>query len=445
MSSPDRTTTSAGNGASMTDTTALPVTPEDFLQDFHHASIFGATANSGLDRQAGTKEHGQVRDWFQRRAESFGFEVKTDSIGNIFALKTWVPGARYVLAGSHLDSQPLGGRFDGTYGVIAALHAAVALDQKVTAGRLSPHVNIAVVDWFNEEGARFLPSIMGSSVYTGLLDLETALKAEDPAHVSVAEALEATGRRGGDAVDIPTAAYAEIHIEQGSRLERAGVPIGIVDRSWFVRQFRVSVIGEQSHTGATLIRDRRDALVAASHIVVYAEQIAQEFDPDSVVTSVGKFDVYPNSPVVVPGRVEFTVDLRGDRKEDVERMRELLASYVKDLAAKRDIVITADDYDVRPVQRFPIEGIEIGKNSARDEGHEFMVLATQAGHDSIPMNRITPAIMFFVPSEDGISHSEREFTSDEDMLKGLGMFTNALGRIVKGELESVSPGGSLPS
>lgn len=419
---------------------ALLMTHE-FLQDFHHTARYGATAAGGIDRQAGTAEHGEVRDWFEQRAVELGFTISTDEIGNIFATREWLPGEPYVVIGSHLDSQPLGGRFDGTYGVIAALHAAAAIHDDVVAGTLFPSYNIAVVDWFNEEGARFAPSIMGSAVHTGLLDLQTALQTQDPEGVTVAQALEATGRLGQDPAPEP-AAYAEIHIEQGRRLERAGVALGIVDHSWHTQKLLVSVIGEQSHTGATLMADRRDALTAASRAVVAVEDVVEDFEPETLVTSVGKFDVQPNSPIVVPRQVDMVVDLRADRREDVEQARTLLLQQFEQIAARCTVEIQAEDFDIRPTQSFPADGVELADKASRDAGHEPLLLSTLAGHDSVAMNRVVPSVMLFVPSADGVSHCEREYTSDDDMVTGVHVFTAVVRRLIQGELADTLPGGS---
>lgn len=410
-----------------------------FLEDFHHSAQFGATAAQGVDRQAGTPEHGAVRDWFEGRAKDFGFTVRTDQIGNIFALKEWVEGAPFVLVGSHLDSQPLGGRFDGTYGVIAALHAAHIVDEQVNSGTLVPQFNIAVVDWFNEEGARFAPSIMGSSVFTGRLPLETALKTTDPGGVTVAEALEETGRLG-DKLDLVASAHAEIHIEQGRRLERAGLSIAAVDRSWYTQKLLVRVVGEQSHTGATIMADRRDALLGASQAVIAAEEVVRDFEPERLITSVGQFDVTPNSPIVVPSRVDLVVDLRADQQEDVEAARSKLLEKFQSIATARNLTITTEDFDVRKIQEFPRESVELVEKAARDEGHESVALATMAGHDSVPLNLVVPSVMMFIPSVDGISHCEREFTTDEDMLTGLKVLCNVVSRLVAGEFQGVEPG-----
>src|SRR5699024_4405882 len=210
---------------------------------------------------------------------------------------------------------------------------------------------------------RFAPSIMGSSVFVDLFDLDNMLQTVDSDGVTVEEALKQTGRLGSK-VSLPLAGYAELHIEQGRRLERDGIPIGIVDRSWYTQKLLVKVTGEQSHTGATLMADRRDALVAASHAVIMAEEVTEDFEPETIVTSVGKFDVEPNSPIVVPRQVDLVVDIRADEKSDVIRARSLLLERLKDLAECRSVDIDTEDFDIRPVQNFPSESVALGLKAA---------------------------------------------------------------------------------
>lgn len=395
----------------------------DFLADFHRSTEYGATENGGIDRQAGTKEHGQVRDWFVNTATRAGMVVEVDRIGNIYATYQWCgPEAESVLIGSHLDSQPLGGRFDGAFGVIAALHAAKAVNEKFEGRSLSPRFNLTVVDWFNEEGARFTPSIMGSSARAGLMDTDQLLATTDSQGTTVAEALEATGYAGTDQGP-QIASYAEIHIEQGPRLERAGVPIGVVTGSWYTQKLLVKVIGEQSHTGATFMSFRRDALVAAAHVVIAVEQAVKNFEDEKIVTSVGQLDVLPNSPIVVAREVNLTVDLRAERKEDVEAARAMLLDTFAEIAAERNVEIKAQDFDIRTHQYFPEAGFKLVEDAAKRLGMDTLQLETMAGHDSIAMNQIAPSIMMFVPSAGGVSHCEREFTDDAALADGLRILT----------------------
>ena len=404
-----------------------------FLTDFHHVATFGATANDGVDRQAATAEDKLSRDWFAAFAAARGWELRVDAIGNMFALIEFKPGAPYVLIGSHLDSQPLGGRFDGAYGVIAALHAAERVAARVAEDGARVEFNIGVVNWFNEEGGRFPPSIMGSSVFAGLMDESEVLQVRDLAGVSVAEALDAIGYRGADPRPA-VAGYAEIHIEQGRILEREGINLGAVDYSWYTQKLDIEVLGEQSHTGATAMADRHDALVAASKVVLLVHDVTTKFDDEAIVSSVGRFTVEPNSPIVVARRVHLVADLRSASPEIVAAARSSLLDDIAAVAAHHDITINVRDFDVRDIQAFPRAGIDLTGKVAADLGLSVRPIRTMAGHDSVPMNRIVPTVMMFIPSVDGVSHCEREFSTDEDMVAGVDALTNVAWEMVNGAL-----------
>lgn len=413
----------------------------EFLAAFHHVATIGATPAKGVDRQAATEEDRQTRDWFAEFAAARGWEVRVDGIGNMFALLEWTPGAPYVLIGSHLDSQPLGGRFDGAYGVIAALHAAQEVERLVAEGGRAPvsrpPYNLAVVNWFNEEGGRFAPSIMGSSVFAGLMNEDQMLDVRDQTGTTVAEALERIGYRGHDGRP-DVAGYAEIHIEQGRVLEREGLALGAVDFSWYTQKLDVEVLGEQSHTGATAMADRHDALVAASKVVVLVHEVTRNFEDEALVSSVGQLTLEPNSPIVVARRVHLVADLRSASPDVVAAARVALLESIAAVAKEHDLTIHVKDFDVRPIQHYPEEGIELVEKVAADLGLGVRRIRTMAGHDSVAMNRIVPTVMMFIPSADGVSHCEREFTSDEDMVAGLSALTEVAWEMVNGALE---PGG----
>ncbi|NLT25461.1 MAG: M20 family metallo-hydrolase [Microbacteriaceae bacterium] len=406
-----------------------------FLTDFHEVALIGATASGGVDRQAATPEDRRTREWFREFAERRGWEHRVDAIGNQFALIEFVPDAPYLLLGSHLDSQPLGGRFDGAYGVIAALHAADRIQRRAEEGP-RPDRNLAVVNWFNEEGSRFAPSIMGSSVFAGIMDETEMLGTTDLDGVSVAEALEAIGYRGEGSR--PTlAGYAEIHIEQGRILEREGIDLGAVDFSWYTQKLDIEIHGEQSHTGATAMADRRDALVGAARLILKVREVVAEFEPETLVSSVGRFTHEPNSPIVVPRHARLVADLRSVSKDTVLAARARLLEEIERVAAEEDLEITATDFDVRDHQRFPEAGVALVEQTAADLGLSVRRIRTMAGHDSIAMNRITPSLMIFIPSVDGVSHCEREFTRDADMLNGLAALSEVAWRMLQGALDRV--------
>ena len=416
-----------------------PSSDAAFLTDFHFVATIGATENNGVDRQALTPEDKQTRDWMRQWAADNGFEIRVDAIGNMFACLEFVPGAPYVLIGSHLDSQPLGGRFDGAYGVIAALFAALRVKEDVAESGLIPRFNLAAVNWFNEEGGRFAPSIMGSSVYAGLFDLDETLAITDLEGTSVAEALEAIGY---DGTDTPPEAitYAEIHIEQGRILEREATDIGIVESSWYTQKLDIDVLGEQSHTGATAMADRHDALVAAAKVVLAVAEVVNEFDEEALVSSVGQHVVEPNSPIVVPRRVHMVADLRSSDPTIVQAARDVLRRQIAEIARDHDITIEVEDFDIRDKRHFPVEGVELAEKAVANEGLSIRRLETMAGHDSVAVNHRVPAGMMFVPSVDGVSHCEREFTTDEDMLRGVRVLTSVASELVSGQLSEVRDG-----
>lgn len=409
------------------------MTSTEFLTDFHHVATFGATANHGVDRQAATPEDKLSRDWFASFAAQHGWELRVDAIGNMFALVEFVPGAPYVLLGSHLDSQPLGGRFDGAYGVIAALHAAERVAARVAADDAQVTFNIGVVNWFNEEGGRFAPSIMGSSVFAGLMDEAEMLGVRDLDGISVGEALAAIGYLGTDTRP-EVAGYAEIHIEQGRILEREGIPLGAVDYSWYTQKLDIEVLGEQSHTGATAMADRHDALVAASRIVLLVHEVTRQFEEEAIVSSVGRLTLEPNSPIVVARRVHLVADLRSASPEIVAAARASLLESLAAVAREYDLTVNVDDFDIRGIQRYPESGIELTEKVAADLGVGVRRIQTMAGHDSVAMNRIVPTVMMFIPSVDGVSHCEREFSTDADMVSGVDALTEVAWEMVNGAL-----------
>ena len=409
--------------------------PQDarFLTDFHEVAKIGATPAGGVERQAATDADRQTRDWFAAWANAEGLEVKVDAIGNMFACATLVPGAPYILVGSHLDSQPRGGRFDGAYGVIAALHAVSRVVQSVGAAEFTPTFNIAAVNWFNEEGGRFAPSIMGSSVYAGLFDIDEMHDVTDLSGDTVRGELDRIGYLGADTPP-EAAGYAELHIEQGRILEREGIDIGIVKGSWYTQKLDIEVIGEQSHTGATAMADRRDALVAASKIVVAVHDVTAEFPAEALVSSVGQFIIEPNSPIVVARRAHLVADLRSEDPELVQAARDKIRARAAEIEREHGVTCNVQDFDVRPKNFFPEEGIALSAEVLDEQGFSHRQLYTMAGHDSVAMNKRVPSVMLFVPSVDGVSHCEREFTEDKDLVNGVHALTGVVTRMVQGEL-----------
>lgn len=411
---------------------------QQFLEIFADVEKIGATINGGVERQAATHEDSLTKDWFAKTATNAGFEVVTDAIGNQFAKIIWHKDAPSVLVGSHLDSQPLGGRFDGVYGVLSALHTAKILNDEVKKGTFHPKFNLIVVNWFNEEGARFPPSIMGSSVFAGIYPLDKMLAVTDPKGVTVKEALEKIGYRKNEDPG-PIINYAEIHIEQGRILDREKIDIGLVTESWYTQKLKVDIFGEQSHTGATAMADRRDALVTAAKVVLLVRKVVENFEVESLVSSVGKFDVLPNSPIVVPREVKLVADLRSNDPAIVQKAREILIKQINEVGLEDDVKIEIQDFDIRPKYYMTAEGVEINRKIAEKLGLTWRLMSTMAGHDAVAVNSAIPTMMMFIPSKDGVSHCEREFTTNEDMLKGLRILKESLKHLLVTPMQYTEP------
>lgn len=403
------------------------------LADFATLSGFGATAGGGVDRQAATAADAETRAWFESWLKARDFRVEKDAIGNIFGLLELVPGAPYVLFGSHLDSQPLAGRYDGAYGVLAAAHGAHRARQQFEATDGRAVYNIAVVDWFNEEGSRFKPSMMGSGVFTGRLDLETTLQTRDPHGTTVQDALDAIDARG-DFSAPEIAGYGEIHVEQGRYLDDNSIPIGLVASTWCAYKYEIVVHGEQSHTGSTAMADRRDALFGAAKLVVAIHDLIDDFDEEVLHTSVGELYVLPNSPVTVAREVRFLADLRA---RDSGILTEAFALLTQRIAAIEESArVTVEFLSSSTWESGPFieTGLGIVADAADKLGYRHDRVLTVAGHDATNLKDDVPTVLIFVPSVDGISHNEKEFTADADLIAGVEVFTEVITRMALGEL-----------
>ncbi|OLF07310.1 Zn-dependent hydrolase [Actinophytocola xinjiangensis] len=410
------------------------------LADFTTLSAIGATPAGGVERQAATDADGQTRAWLGSWLTERGFAVRQDQVGNLFGLLELAPGRPYVLAGSHLDSQPRGGRFDGAYGVLAAAHAADRLRRHHRRTGRTPRYNVAVVDWFNEEGSRFKPSMMGSAVFTGAMPLDTALATTDVAGVTVATALRAIDGQGtGHVLDAgrDVAAYAEIHIEQGRELDKAGNTLGLVDSTWAANKYEMSVIGSQAHTGATAMADRQDALYGAALVVVALRELADRYGTD-LHTSCGQLTVHPNSPVVVAREVHLHLDLRSPSDDLLAEADEVLRTRLAEIEVQADVSIQRRFSHTWKGQHYHPEGVALAAAVADDLGIGHQRVRTRAGHDSTNLKDVVPTVMLFVPSVEGISHAEAEYTTDEDLCTGVDVLTEVLARLADGALDATA-------
>ncbi len=363
----------------------------------------GATDRGGVRRLALTGVDKDARDLFVRWCREAGCTMSVDGIGNIFARRPGRDPLRPpVLIGSHLDSQPTGGKFDGTYGVLAGLEVVRALNDAGTETEAA----IEVVDWTNEEGSRFQPPMVGSGVFAGVFALDKARAAKDTEGTSLGEALSAIGYAGPAAVGgRPVGAYFEAHIEQGPILEAERRTIGVVTGAQGQRWYEVTVTGQEAHAGPTPMPVRRDALVGAARVIAAVRHIGNDFAPHGRSTC-GFVEVYPNSRNVIPGRVFVTVDLRHPDDVALAAMDAALRDACKSLGEEEKLFVDIQQILHFAAQPFDASCVAAVRGAAERLGHPHMDIVSGAGHDAVYMARAVPAAMVFVPCEGGISHSE---------------------------------------
>ena len=389
-------------------------------------AAIGATPRGGVCRLALSELDRQGREQFTAWARELGCTLRVDAIGNLFARRAGADATLPAVAtGSHIDTQPTGGRFDGNYGVLAGLEVLQTLND---AG-IRTRAPLEVCVWTNEEGSRFVPVMMGSGVYAGAFTLEHALAARDTEGTSVREALAAIGFAGPAPAALADGAprlgaYFEAHIEQGPVLEDAGVTIGVVTGALGQRWYDVTVQGMEAHAGPTPMRLRRDALQPAAALMQRVVAIALDEQPDGRGT-VGQVSVFPNSRNVIPGRVRFTVDFRHARAEALARMDARLREAAAELA-RPGIEIQVEQVVEYTPTAFDAQLADLVREGARRGGHSHQDIVSGAGHDAVYVARTAPAAMIFVPCKDGISHNEIEDARPEHLAAGADVLLHAM-------------------
>jgi N-carbamoyl-L-amino-acid hydrolase len=379
-------------------------------------ACFGATRDGGVCRLALSGEEIQARAELVKWAGEIGLKPSVDAAANLFLTLTGSePELPPILVGSHIDSQPTGGKFDGAFGVIAALEAVEAIAR---SGR-RPRRSIEVVAWMNEEGSRFAPGMMGSAVFTGVRSMSEIEAITDGMGCSVREALaqvltaeENLPRRP---LGFGIAGFVEAHIEQGVILEREATTIGVVTGIQGKRTFRVEIQGEESHAGTTPRSRRRDALVSAVS-VVQALQNAIWDAADRVRFTIGMFTVTPNAPSVVPGRVNFSIDLRHDDADTIRGLGDKISGICQEACGKSSVTVRELLSD-KPLE-FPKSMRDRISGVAAKLGLSHMELPSPAGHDARYLNYICPTGMVFIPCRGGISHNEAESITIKDAFAG---------------------------
>lgn len=389
------------------------------LQLLNGFGKIGKTGTGGICRLVASQADKQARDHLCIWLNNHEFSVQVDPIGNIFGVLDFGNGNgdRAFFCGSHLDSQPDGGNFDGALGVACACVAALYLKSRIDHSELELNYRyFVVVCWTGEEGARFQPSLIGSSVFAGKLDVEMAWSLQDAEGIRLKDALGAIGYLGSERPLQPNR-YLEIHIEQGTRLEDKNDKIGLVEACWGAEKLRLLVTGKADHTGPTPMEDRVNALLAASHVVLEVESISQAAS-ETLYSSVGRMELRPNSPNTVIDRAELWIEFRSAGTEVLKAAVRKLEKSMSDIGEQSGCTLAITGHESRPVVKFDRDSLALAADALDQAGIPHQPLDTIAGHDAIRMQEICPSMLLFVPSRNGITHSPDEFTSDEDVCAG---------------------------
>lgn len=389
-----------------------------------HMAKYGATPAGGVDRQALSAEDIQAQKVLLGWGSELELVPARDAAGNLFLrLPGLEPGAAPVMTGSHMDSQPTGGKFDGIYGILAGLEAL----QAIRAAGIVPRRSIELVAWMNEEGSRFAPGMMGSSVFSGASTLESILSIKDGRGVSVQEGLEEV-QAAFPLLPLwplqrPVHAYVEAHIEQGPILESESYSIGVVSGIQGKRTFSVSLQGEEAHAGTSRRCDRKDALMAALQVVQALSALCND-DQDIVKFTVGRFQVKPNAPSVVPSLVEFSIDLRHPDSSVLQSLGDQFAL----LCAKNagPCIATVRELSNARSLQFPQSMRTLISEVAQTQSISCMDILSSAGHDARYMHTVCTSGMIFIPCAGGISHNEAESANESDMANGAKVLVETL-------------------
>ena len=401
----------------------LTINPQRLWDSLHETAQFGGTAKGGVKRLTLTAEDRQVRDWFIRETEKLGCKVTIDEVGNMFATRPGKnPNLLPIAMGSHLDTQPTGGKFDGILGVLGALEAMRTLHDM----GFETNAPVEIVDWTNEEGSRFAPAMLASGVYAGVFSPEYAYTREDRQGVKFLDALESIGYKGPDKVGAHKfQAMFELHIEQGPILENEGKVIGVLQGVQGMRWYEVTVSGQDSHTGATPMYLRKDALLGTARLIDRIDAIANAHAP-TAVGSVGLIENRPNSRNVVPGETFFTVDFRHPDEAVLDVMETKFRTALAEILTPMKLTYEEKRIWDSPAVKFDATLIDCVRKGVEKAGFSNRDMVSGAGHDAVYVARVAPTTMIFVPCAGGISHNEAESTSLDECAAGAQVLLNAV-------------------
>lgn len=405
-------------------TSNLQIDSTRLWSTIHETSQFGATAKGGVRRLTLGEEDRKVRDWFRNACEAAGLDVTIDGLGSMFALRKGRDmGKPPIGFGSHLDTQPTGGKYDGILGTLAALEVI----RTMNAAGIETDAPLCICNWTNEEGSRFAPAMMGSAAHVGDFTAEDILARKDAEGVTVANALDKIGYRGAQRVGAQAfGAFVELHIEQGPILEAEAKTIGIVDHGQGVLWYDGRITGFESHAGSTPMLMRRDALATLSEIVLAVERVARALGPNAVGT-IGEAVIANPSRNVIPGDIAFTVDMRSASDETMDQLDKGLRGAIADIASRRKGVDVALDLVWRkPPTHFDEKLIATVENATKTLGYSHRRITSGAGHDACNLATKMPAAMIFVPCKDGVSHNELEDATQDDCAAGANVLLHSV-------------------
>ncbi len=383
----------------------------------------GATAKGGVKRLALTDLDKQGRDLVVGWGRAAGLTITVDQIGNVFMRRAGTNNdLPPVVTGSHIDTQPTGGKFDGNYGVLAGLEVVRTLNDL----NIQTEAPIEVAFWTNEEGSRFVPVMMGSGVFCGAFSLETAYAAKDTEGKTVGEELARIGYKGEQVPGRhPIGAYFETHIEQGPVLEDADKVIGVVPAVMGLSWYDCVVSGMEAHAGPTPMGLRKDALQVATRIMQEVVAIANRYPPYGRGT-VGMVQVFPNSRNVIPGQVTFSIDLRNVDEPLLNTMHEEMLAFIERTRVDSGLAIGIERVSYYPPCPFHPDCVDAVRKATAKLGYSTMDVVSGAGHDAIYAARLAPSGMIFVPCKDGISHNEIEDAKSEHLEAGCNVLLHAM-------------------
>ena len=402
---------------------ALRINGDRLWKSLMELAQIGATEKGGVCRLTLTDLDKQGRDLVLRWAKEAGMTVVIDKIGNGFMRRAGRNNALPpIMTGSHIDTQPTGGKFDGNYGVLAGIEVVRTLNDH----GIETEAPLEVAFWTNEEGSRFVPVMMGSGVFAKAFTLEHAYAAKDTAGKSVREELERIGYIGTqEPGEHPIGAYFETHIEQGPVLEDNDKTIGVVRGVLGIRWFDCTVTGMEAHAGPTPMALRKDALQVATHLMQEVLAAALRHKPHGRGT-VGMVHVHPNSRNVIPGRVKFSIDLRNATDALVDTMADEVKAYAEKLGKDSGLPITIELVSSYRAQAFHADCVDAVGRAATKLGYSNMNVVSGAGHDAVYMAQLAPAGMIFIPCKDGISHNEIEDAKSEHITAGCNVLLHAM-------------------